>query len=565
MEIKVKRRLGDLLVQSGKISMLQLQDALRRQRTLGKKLGELLIDDGLVTAEEIIEVLEKQTGIERINLDTIILDKKAIKVVPESMCLKHDLIPFGFNENKIKVAMWDPLNIFAIDDVSIASGFEVETYIALKGEIKKYIERYYSDQQVLKAAEELSKEKQGEGRGQNQLSEDEEFDDIKNAPVVKMVDYLLKNAIEARASDIHIEPYEKYIRIRYRIDGQLVQISTLGIDSLAALVTRIKILANLNIAEKRVPQDGRIITKAGDKEVDLRVSILPTVSGEKVVIRILNRDSYQIGLERLGMDEEEFKQLNNIINNPHGIILVTGPTGSGKSTTLYTLLNELNSENKNIITVEDPVEYMLEGINQVNVNTKAGLTFASGLRSILRQDPDIVMIGEIRDNETAQIAIRAAITGHLVLSTLHTNDAPSSVTRLIDMDIQPYLVATSVVGVIAQRLVRKVCPKCQISYNATAAEKQILGIHEHEELILSKGEGCAYCNNSGYSGRTGVYEIMEVTREHKELMMNDRSSDALKDLSLKKGMKTLGMACRDLVLKGTTTVDELVKIAYLNE
>jgi type IV pilus assembly protein PilB len=544
--------------------MLQLQDALRRQKTLGKKIGELLIDDGIVTAEDILEVLEDQTGFQRVNLDVISIDKKAIKAVPESICLKYDLIPFGFDENKIKVAMWDPLNIFAVDDVSISSGFQVETYIALKSEIKKNIERYYSDQQVLKAAEELSKERQGDSRGQNQLDE-EAFDDIKNAPVVKMVDYLIKNAIEARASDIHIEPYETYIRIRYRVDGQLVQISTLGIESLPALVTRIKILSNLNIAEKRVPQDGRIITKIGDKDVDLRVSILPTVSGEKVVIRILDRDSYKIGIDNLGMNEEELEQLRSVIKNPHGIILVTGPTGSGKSTTLYTILNKLNSEDKNIITVEDPVEYMLEGINQVNVNTKAGLTFANGLRSILRQDPDIVMIGEIRDNETAQIAIRSAITGHLVLSTLHTNDAPSSVTRLIDMDIEPYLVATSVVGVIAQRLVRKICPKCKMEYTASDYDKRILGIDENENIILSRGSGCAFCNNSGYSGRTGVYEIMEVTREHKELIMNDRNSDALKDVSLKKGMKTLGAACKRLVLEGVTTIDELVKIAYLKE
>lgn len=564
MDIKVKRRLGDLLVQSGKISMLQLQDALRRQKTLGKKIGELLIDDGIVTSEDILEVLENQTGFERINLDMINIDKKAIKAVPESICLKHDLIPFGFNENKIKIAMWDPLNIFAVDDVAIASGFQVETYIALKSEIKKHIERYYSDQQVLRAAEELSKERQGDSRNQNQLDE-EAFDDIKNAPVVKMVDYLIKNAIEARASDIHIEPYEKYIRIRYRVDGQLIQISTLGIDSLAALVTRIKILANLNIAEKRIPQDGRIITKVGDKDVDLRVSILPTVSGEKIVIRILDRDSYKIGIDNLGMNEEELEQLRRIIKNPHGIILVTGPTGSGKSTTLYTILNKLNSEDKNIITVEDPVEYMLEGINQVNVNTKAGLTFASGLRSILRQDPDIVMIGEIRDNETAQIAIRAAITGHLVLSTLHTNDAPSSVTRLIDMEIEPYLVATSVVGIIAQRLVRKICPKCKTAYTASTYEKRILGVYEKENVILNKGSGCAFCNNSGYSGRTGVYEIMEVTREHRELIMNSINSDALKDVSLKKGMKTLGTACKRLVLNGVTTIDELVKTAYLQE
>jgi len=560
---KTVKRLGDLLVQAGKINNFQLQEALKKQKFLGKKIGEVLITEGLVTVEDILEVLEKQIGIKRVNLELMNIDKKAIKSVPQNLCMKNDLMPFGFNENKIKVAMWDPLNIFAMDDIYIASGFEVEPYLATKDEIRRAIERQYSDEQVVKAAEELSKEKQGDLK--TQLNNEETFDDIKNAPVVKMIDYLIKNAIEQRASDIHIEPYEKFVRIRYRIDGQLHQVSNLSVDSLAPLVTRIKIMANLNIAEKRVPQDGRIITRLTDKEVDLRVSILPMINGEKVVIRVLNRDGYEIGKNSLGMSEEELKVLDNMITNPHGIILVTGPTGSGKSTTLYTILNELNDEDKNIITIEDPVEYIMEGINQVNVNTKSGLTFASGLRSILRQDPDAVMIGEIRDSETAQIAVRAAITGHLVLSTLHTNDAPSSVVRLVDMGIEPYLVATSISGVIAQRLVKKICSKCKKEYKASVHEKRILAIDPYEEVILHKGEGCAYCNNTGYVGRTGVYEMMEITREHKEAILSDKSSDELRDISVEKGMKTLGIACKSLVLQGITTVDELAKIAFLNE
>jgi type IV pilus assembly protein PilB len=561
--VKTIKRLGDLLVQAGKINNFQLQEALKMQKFSGRKIGEILIGEGLVTVEDILEVLEKQTGNKRINLELVNIDKRAIKSVPENICVKNDLIPFGFNEKKIKVAMWDPLNIFALDDVYIASGFEVESYLATKDEIKRAIERQYSDEQVTKAAEELSKEKQGDIRNQSNI--EETFDDIKNAPVVKMIDYLIKNAIEQRASDIHIEPYEKVVRIRYRVDGQLQQVSTLAIDSLPPLVTRIKIMANLNIAEKRLPQDGRIITKVTDKDVDLRVSILPMIHGEKVVIRVLNRDSYQIGRNSLGMSEEELKTLDNIIKSPHGIILVTGPTGSGKSTTLYTILSELNDEEKNIITIEDPVEYIIEGINQVNVNVKSGLTFANGLRAILRQDPDIVMIGEIRDNETAQIAIRAAITGHLVLSTLHTNDAPSSIVRLVDMGIEPYLVATSISGVIAQRLVKKICTKCKKEYLASEHEKRILGVEEGKSLLLYKGEGCAFCNNTGYVGRTGVYEIMEVSREHKEAILNSKSSDEIRDLSIQNGMKTLGISCKQMVVKGITTVEELVKIAYLRE
>lgn len=561
--VKTIKRLGDLLVQAGKINNFQLQEALKMQKFSGRKIGEILIGEGLVTVEDILEVLEKQTGNKRINLELVNIDKRAIKSVPENICVKNDLIPFGFNEKKIKVAMWDPLNIFALDDVYIASGFEVESYLATKDEIKRAIERQYSDEQVTKAAEELSKEKQGDIRNQGNI--EETFDDIKNAPVVKMIDYLIKNAIEQRASDIHIEPYEKVVRIRYRVDGQLQQVSTLAIDSLPPLVTRIKIMANLNIAEKRLPQDGRIITKVTDKDVDLRVSILPMIHGEKVVIRVLNRDSYQIGRNSLGMSEEELKTLDNIIKSPHGIILVTGPTGSGKSTTLYTILSELNDEEKNIVTIEDPVEYIMEGINQVNVNVKSGLTFANGLRALLRQDPDIVMIGEIRDNETAQIAIRAAITGHLVLSTLHTNDAPSSIVRLVDMGIEPYLVATSISGVIAQRLVKKICTKCKKEYLASEHEKRILGVEEEKSLLLYKGEGCAFCNNTGYVGRTGVYEIMEVSREHKEAILNSKSSDEIRDLSIQNGMRTLGISCKQMVVKGITTVEELVKIAYLRE
>lgn len=560
---KTKKRLGDMLVEAGKISDNQLQEALAKQKSQGKRLGEVLIDLGLVTENEIIDILERQLEIKRVRLDMINIDRKAVMSIPEGLASKHELIPIGFDNNKILVAMWDPLNIFAIDDVKIASGYDVNVYISTKEEIKKSIERYYLDQNVQKAAEELTKEKKEDAMLNQQEKID--FNDIKNAPVVKMVDYLIKSAIESKASDIHIEPFEDYIRIRCRIDGELQQITTFTKETLPALVTRIKILSNLNIAEKRVPQDGRIITKVGEKEVDLRVSILPTVFGEKIVIRVLNRENYAIGKEQLGMTREELLQLNNIIKSPHGIILVTGPTGSGKSTTLYTILNDLNTINQNIITVEDPVEYMLEGINQVSVNVKAGLTFASGLRSILRQDPDIIMIGEIRDTETAQIAVRAAITGHLVLSTIHTNDAPSSIVRLIDMGIQPYLVATSVIGVISQRLVRKICPYCKTEYEANYYEKQIMGYTEDEGLKLYKGKGCGYCKNTGYSGRTGVYEIMKIGREHRELIMKNANSDAIRDLSIKNGMKTINMSCKNLVIKGVTTIDELVKIAYLQE
>ena len=439
METLNKKRLGDILVSSGKITYEQLNEALISQKILGKKLGEILLDSNIITEKDMMEAIKEQTGIKEVDLN-------------------------------------------------------------------------YSNEEVIKAAEELSKE----ALESKVIVKDDDIDDIKNAPVVKMIEYMFKNSIEMRASDIHIEPYEKEVRIRYRIDGELSTVNLIGIESLPPLVARIKILAGLNIAEKRIPQDGRIITKVDEKEVDLRVSILPVVYGEKVVIRILDKNNYKVHKEHLGLSTENINKLNRIISNPHGIVLVTGPTGSGKSTTLYSILDDINSENINIVTVEDPVEYTLEGINQVNLNNKYGMTFASGRRSILRQDPDVIMIGEIRDDETAEIAVKAAITGHLVLSTLHTNDAPTTITRLIDMGIENYLVATSVVGVIAQRLVRKICPYCKTSYVASDYEKRILDIDEKEELILYSAKGCGYCNNSGYIGRVGVYEIMEITKTHKE-------------------------------------------------
>lgn len=562
MALGEKRRLGDILIDAGKITIYQLQEALKSQRVLGKKLGEVLVESRIISEEDILEAIETQTGIEKIDLNSIEFDNKTLNLVTENLCRRHILIPFGFKNNKIQIAMSDPLNIFAIDDVNISTGIEPEIYISSKSDIQKFIDLNYSTEQVFKAAQELTKETL---ESKNIADNIEEIDDVKNAPVVKMIDYMFRNSIEMRASDIHIEPFEKEIRIRYRIDGELQTVNTLGIESLAPLVARIKILAGLNIAEKRVPQDGRIITRVGNNDVDLRVSILPVVSGEKIVIRILNRSSYKLGKEHLGMNENNLNKLKNIISNPHGIVLVTGPTGSGKSTTLYTVLNELNSDYVNIVTIEDPVEYTLDGINQVNVNSKSGMTFASGLRSILRQDPDIVMIGEIRDEETAQIAIKAAITGHLVLSTLHTNDSASSITRLIDMGIEPYLVSTSICGVIAQRLVRRICPNCKESYEATDYEKKILIGNSEENLTLYKGQGCGHCNGIGYLGRIGVYEIMDITRKHRDLINETKNPNVLKDLSLENGMTTLGQECKELVLKGITTINELATITLLSD
>ena len=551
-----KKRLGDILVSANKITPIQLNEALKRQKITGKRLGESLIECGYIQESDMMEAIEEQTGIEHVDLTEIKPNKAAMQLVSQNLCEKHELVPIDLTTTSIKVAIADPLNIYALDDVAIATGLQVETALASRAEIIKYIKIMYTREEVTKAAEQLKKETQS----RQATASIEELDDIKNAPVVKMVDFLFKNSVEMRASDIHIEPYEKEIRIRYRIDGDLQLVNSLGIESLAPLVARIKILAGLNIAERRVPQDGRIITTVGHHDVDLRVSILPIVYGEKVVIRILNRSSYSVGRDRLGMSDANLEKLDRIVASPHGIVLVTGPTGSGKSTTLYTVLNELNAEDVNIVTVEDPVEFTIDGINQVNVNTKAGLTFASGLRSILRQDPDVVMIGEIRDEETAEIAVRAAITGHLVLSTLHTNDAPSTITRLVDMGIAPYLVATSLTGVIAQRLVKRVCPHCKVAYEASEQERQYLKEELASSLTLHRGTGCGQCNQTGYLGRTGVYEIMELTREHLDAIHQSNDSNLITDIAVKNGMITLAQSCKELVLSGVTTVGEMKSI-----
>ena len=561
MALMEKKRLGDLLVEAGKITHFQLQEALKLQRLLGKKLGEVLVEQNILTESDIIDAIQEQTGIQSIDLNEITFDKRALKTVSPHLCERYGLIPIELDVNKIKVAMSDPLNIFAIDDISIATALEVQVYIAPLRDIERFIKIHYTSEEVTKAAEALSQESLN---SQSMIDDGAELEDLQNAPVVKMVEFLFKNSSEMRASDVHIEPIEYEVRIRYRIDGDLCLINKLGIELLAPIVARIKILAGLNIAEKRIPQDGSIMMKTDNYDVDLRVSILPVADGEKIVIRILNKLAFKVGREYLGISEDNNAKIDRLLSNPHGIILVTGPTGSGKTTTLYTLLNDLNTEKVNIITVEDPVEYKLKGINQVNVNNKAGLTFASGLRSILRQDPDIVMLGEIRDEETAQIAMRAAITGHLVLSTLHTNDAPTTVNRLIDMGGEPYIVASSITGVIAQRLVKRICQQCKESYEASPMEKSYLNLPTEQSLILHRGAGCGHCQYTGYTGRIGIYEIMEITKDHRIAITQNKDATFLREISLQNGMTELSTECRKLVLQGVTTIEEMIDIAGLN-
>ena len=546
-----KKRLGDLLLEQKKITQSQLNNALEHQKKEKKKIGEILVNMGVISEDEIFNVLEQQLGIERVYLDSIELSEEIVAIIPENIAKKYNLIAIGEKEFEIIAATSDPLNIFAAEDIRIFTGKDVHFVSATKGEVERAINKIYSN--IVRY----------------RVTDREEIDlfnnEIMDSPIVKTVNWIVENAINVKASDIHIEPLENRVKVRFRLDGQLKEIMSLDKSDLRAIVARIKIISGLDIAEKRIPQDGRILTKVNGIDVDLRVSTLPTVNGEKIVIRILDKNSNKISTSSLGLTDEDNEKLKRIISRPHGIILSTGPTGSGKSTTLYSILKELNKEDINIITIEDPVEFSIDGINQVNVNQKTGLTFASGLRSILRQDPDVIMIGEIRDTETAEIAMRAAITGHLVLSTLHTNDAPSTVIRLMDMGIEPYLIATSLVGIISQRLVRKICPYCGDEYEASNYEKEMLGINKNERVILRKKVGCPKCNKTGYKDRTGVFEIMEIDSKIREDISKSVSIDDIGKTAKENGMNSVREACIKLVLEKVTTIDELVRVAYLED
>ncbi|MDU3520756.1 MAG: GspE/PulE family protein [Clostridium saudiense] len=555
-----RKRLGDMLIELNYITENDLQEALKIQKETGNKIGEVLIERGFITEDDLLQALEIQLGIQRIYLDMITVDRKAVKMISESLAKKYNVFPVQFIEGKLLVLMNDPLNIIAEDDVRIASGYEVKIALCGKAEIAQAISKYYSEDYMKKTAEEFRNQEKI-----NEVLEEELSEDIKNAPAVKLVDSIIQNAVRSKASDIHIEPFENRVCVRYRIDGALQKQFDSPKEPLAGLITRIKIMGNMDIAEKRIPQDGRIFTRVDDENVDLRVSVLPTVNGEKIVIRILDKSAFNVDKSVLGIADDDLDKINKIINKPHGIVLVTGPTGSGKSTTLYSLLRDLNKEDKNIITVEDPVEFSMDGINQVNVNAKAGLTFASGLRSILRQDPDIVMLGEIRDTETAEIAVRAAITGHLVLSTIHTNDAPSSIVRLKDMGVAPYLVSSALVGIIAQRLIRKLCIHCKEEYIASDYEKEILGVPKYQDLTLYRKVGCNRCSNTGYKGRVGIYEVMEINREIRDLINADKPLEEITNAALRNNMKTLNKSAMNVVLNGNSTVEELLRVTLLGD
>lgn len=556
-----KLRLGDVLVNNGVISAEDLQKGLELQKGSGRKLGETLVDEGLATEENIAKALSKQFHYDMVDLQNVEIEQDILSLVPASVLKKHKALPFEYspdNMNVLRVAMSDPMDMAAMDDINIITNLQVEPVVVTTGSVMLALDRYYGQAEVNSALEEYTREKE------SQMVEQEDMysEDVNNSPIVQLVKGMIDQAVRQRASDIHIEPMERQVRIRYRIDGALYEKATYSIRLLPAIVARVKIIGGMDISEKRKPQDGRITQIVDRKEFDIRASILPTVYGEKIVMRLTSKNALTREKSQLGLKPDELKKFDHILKNPHGILLVTGPTGSGKSTTLYTALSELNKEDVNIITVEDPVEANIDGINQVQVNNKANLTFASALRSILRQDPDIIMIGEIRDQETASIAVQASITGHLVVSTLHTNSAASTITRLADMGIEPYLIADSTIGVIAQRLVRRLCPECKRKKKANAEELELLMLAPEEDVTIYEPCGCPKCDGTGFKGRIGVYEIMEVTQSLKTIISKNGSAEDIKNKALEEGMNTLRMCATRYVMEGITSVQEMMRVSF---
>ena len=545
-----RKRLGDLLVESGLITEEQLQITLQGKLE-GQKLGDALLQQGFITEMQLIEVLEFQLGIPHVSLYRYPFDIQLLNLVPKEVAKRNLLIPIKKDGNKLYVAMTDPLDFYAIEDLRLSTGFQIEVSIATKDDILKAIHKYYD----------LEEDADLLGEFQSTNQPPEEIVDVADSPIIRLVNQILQNAVQQRASDIHIDPQETKVNIRYRVDGVLRTDRVLPKHMQSILTARIKIMAKLDITEQRIPQDGRIKSVVDFHPIDLRVSTLPTVFGEKIVMRILDLSSSLNDIQKLGFHQVNLQRFHQLIERPSGLVLITGPTGSGKSSTLYAALNKRNTEEENIITIEDPVEYQLEGINQIQVNAQLGLTFATGLRSILRQDPNVIMVGEIRDKETADVAVRASLTGHLVLSTLHTNDSLGTITRLIDMGVEPFLVATSLSGVVSQRLVRKVCRDCGEAVAPTKREIDIFSKRGIEIEAIYRGRGCGTCNMTGYRGRLAIHELLVISDEMKQLIMNGESFSKLRELAILN--KTLFLIDDGLlkVKQGLTTTEEILRVA----
>ena len=554
--------LGKMLVKAGKITEEQLHQALEMQKEGSGKLGEILVKIGAVPDENVIsEFIGKQLNIGALRLSDIELNSDIVKLIPHDIASKFNVIAVTKLGKILVVAISDPNNIYVLDAIKFITGCNIQPVISPEGTIQKAIETYYDDGGAMnEIIKDMSSELEVVEETEEDFSEQDLQSQVQDKPLVKLVDGMIADAIKKKASDIHFECYEKRIRVRYRIDGTLLETAPIPYKYRSAIISRIKIMADLDISERRLPQDGRIKVKLGGRTVDLRVSVLPTIYGEKVVMRILDPKSLMVDMTKLGFPELALKNFDRAIHNPFGMILVTGPTGSGKTTTLYSALKTLNVIDVNIMTAEDPVEFNFDGINQVLVRTDIGLTFAAALRSFLRQDPDIIMVGEIRDGETADIAIKAALTGHLVFSTLHTNDAPSTISRLLDMGVPGYLVAASTKLIMAQRMVRRICSFCKKEIPVTPQALEMLQLTKEtaSDLVIYEGKGCTQCNNMGYSGRTGLFEVMPISPTVDKMIVEGASTSELKEQAVKEGMFTLRSAGLDKIKQGVTTIEEVV-------
>lgn len=557
---KEKKSLGESLVEEGIITQDQLKRAQDEEKRTGLRLRKALVKLGFIDEEDLVTFLSEKLGVPRIELTNYLIDSKIIDLIPEALARKYDLIPVLKIGNRLTCAMVDPWNVFALDELRARTGFTIEPAAATETEIKKSLDEQYGAKGTMAdILNVIDAQKLG-------IKEGKEVDlkalegIVKEPIVIKLVNLMIMDAAHQKASDIHIEPEEESLKTRFRVDGMLHEVQSPPKYLQSAIISRIKIMSNLDIAERRIPQDGRFSIKIEGRDIDVRVSCVPTIYGENVVLRLLDAASALLSLEQLGFSKEMLDKYKKLVLHPHGILLVTGPTGSGKTTTLYASLDKINTEEKNIITIEDPVEYKLSGVRQIQVNSKVDLTFANGLRSILRQDPNIIMVGEIRDLETAEIAVQAALTGHLVFSTLHTNDAPGAITRLIDMGIEPFLVSSSIIGILAQRLVRTVCPDCKEKYSPTAEELKDIGLKGSEKLEFYKGKGCAKCMKTGYRGRVGIYELLTPDDTIRNLMIAKASTEDIRKQAIAAGMVTLQQDGVDKIKKGITTVEEVLRV-----
>ncbi len=553
-----RKRIGDLLYEAGILTAEQLNEALKYQKQSKGRLGDVLIEMGFITENQLIEVLEFQLGIPHVNLSKEKIDPSVLTLIPENMANRYLVMPIRKERNKLFVAMADPMDYYAIDDMRMSTGFQIEVAIATKDEVKLFIERYYG----MKGSLDEAMQSMGQASAAAvPAGADAELVD-EDSPVVRLVSQILSQAVGNRASDIHLDPLENGMNVRFRIDGTLRTVQSLPKTMQNVVTARIKVMANLNIAEHRLPQDGRFRVTVDFREIDVRVSILPTIYGEKTVLRVLDLSNNMQKMEQIQFTDDNLAAVRHMISGANGMVLATGPTGSGKTSTLYAALTELNQPSVNIITVEDPVEYRLAGVNQVAVNETTGLTFARGLRSILRQDPDIVMVGEIRDTETAEIAIRAAMTGHLVLSTLHTNDSISSIARLIDMGVDRFLVATALRGIVAQRLVRKICNDCMIAYTPSPVELEILQNEGLDASGLMIGRGCPSCNRTGYRGRIAIHEVLSIDDEIRSMVLHGHADAKIRQYAAsQRGFRTLLSDGLKKAAKGLTTVAEVLRVA----